>query len=62
LQLLQELGDSDDEAADGPSSEEKPAGRRSKKAKRYEDSDFEVGPAAANLNLPGMVAAWQVTT
>lgn len=45
LQMLQEaLGDSDDEAADGPSSDEKPAaGRRSKKAKRDEDSDFEVG-------------------
>jgi hypothetical protein len=27
---------------DGPSSDEKPAGRRSKKAKRNEDSDFEV--------------------
>jgi len=45
LQLLQEYADSDGEGGvdDGPSSEEKPAGRRSKKARRNEDSDFEVG-------------------
>jgi hypothetical protein len=44
MQMLAALGDSDDDldGLDGPSSDEKPAGRRSKKAKRNEDSDFEV--------------------
>jgi hypothetical protein len=41
--LLQALGDSDDDNAGGEASpDEKPAGRRAKKAKRDEDSDFEV--------------------
>lgn len=44
MQMLAAMGDSDDDldGLDGPSSDDKPAGRRSKKAKRNEDSDFEV--------------------
>lgn len=60
LQMLAAMADSDDdlEGLEGPSSDEKPAGRRSKKAKKNEDSDFEVRCGCADCWTRATTVCW----